>query len=170
MGPPNPSKSMHISSANQFHLPYSFFFQPSKNNLQAIEISILDTIKLFLDLCRTPIIRSSGVSLIRRILQQQMRYVYRNLTTPRILLQQSTLKLLVSMNSFSSATTRELMDTFNFQLNVCVGSTWQIRLSLAFNTLVGLQGFTKFCNFRRKDNNNATSWKYGNMLENLTMA
>jgi hypothetical protein len=36
------------------------------------------------------------------------------------MLQQSTLRLLVSMNSFSASTTREILDTFNFQLNVCL--------------------------------------------------
>jgi Ribosome 60S biogenesis N-terminal len=89
-----------------------------QNNVQALETSILDVIKLFLDLCHSPVIRSSGVSLIRRILQQQLRYIYRNLTAPRIMLQHSTLRLLISMNSFSASTTREMLDTFNFQLNV----------------------------------------------------
>ncbi|KAI9288533.1 ribosome 60S biogenesis N-terminal-domain-containing protein [Umbelopsis sp. AD052] len=110
----------------------------NQNNVQALETSILDVIKLFLDLCHSPVIRSSGVSLIRRILQQQLRYIYRNLTAPRIMLQHSTLRLLISMNSFSASTTRELLDTFNFQLN----------------------GFTNFCNYRRKESNNANSWKY----------
>lgn len=86
--------------------------------MQSLETIILDVIKLFLDLCHSPVIRSSGVSLIRRILQQQLRYIYRNLTAPRIMLQHSTLRLLISMNSFSASTTREMLDTFNFQLNV----------------------------------------------------
>jgi hypothetical protein len=47
-----------------------------------------------------------------------MKPVYRNLSSRKHALMQSTLRLLVAMVTQSSSTTRELFDTFNFTLKV----------------------------------------------------
>ncbi|CAG8618200.1 725_t:CDS:10 [Paraglomus brasilianum] len=57
--------------------------------------------------------RASGNSIIKRILTNYMKIIYRNLNG-RIPLCQATLKMLVAMNSHSLAMTRELTETFHF--------------------------------------------------------
>lgn len=79
-----------------------------------------DIIGLFMRLSTTPIIRSFGVQLIQTVLQRQMKYIYRGITSMRIPHCQSTYRLLTSMASFNESTARDLFTTFNFQADVII--------------------------------------------------
>ena len=77
-----------------------------------------DIVGLFIKLSKTPIIRSFGTQIIETILQRQMKYIYRGISSLRIPHCQSTFRLLTAMSSFNQAMTRELFSTFNFQTEV----------------------------------------------------
>lgn len=77
-----------------------------------------DIIGLFIQLSTTPIIRSYGIQVIQTILQRQMKFVYRGISSMRIPHCQSTYRLLTSIVSFNESTARDLFTTFNFQADV----------------------------------------------------
>ncbi|CAJ0843661.1 7056_t:CDS:10 [Entrophospora sp. SA101] len=79
-----------------------------------------------------PSLKSIGTIIIRRIIRNYMKTIDRNLSSDRLPLCQSTLRLLIMMNSHDISTTRELQETFHFNLKV----------------------FSKLVNIRRKDSQN----------------
>lgn len=83
-----------------------------------------DIVGLFMRLCTTPIIRSYGIQLIQAVLQRQMKYIYRGISSMRIPHCQSTYRLLTSMVSFNESTARDLFTTFNFQAEVSSFGIW----------------------------------------------
>ncbi|KAI8924368.1 ribosome 60S biogenesis N-terminal-domain-containing protein [Entophlyctis helioformis] len=58
--------------------------------------------------------RSTGTSLARSVIRNHLKMVYRNLSSGKPILVQSTLRLLVALASHGSSTTRELHESFNF--------------------------------------------------------
>ncbi|KAG2200281.1 hypothetical protein INT47_000274 [Mucor saturninus] len=84
-------------------------------NIQDLECMLPDIIGLFIRLSTTPIIRSYGIQVIQTILQRQMKFVYRGISSMRIPHCQSTYRLLTSIVSFNESTARDLFTTFNFQ-------------------------------------------------------
>ncbi|KAI7906920.1 ribosome 60S biogenesis N-terminal-domain-containing protein [Cokeromyces recurvatus] len=87
----------------------------ASSNLQDLECMLPDIIGLFIKLCTTPVIRSYGIQLIQTILQRQMKYIYRGISSLRIPHCQSTFRLLTSIVSFNESTARDLFTVFNFQ-------------------------------------------------------
>ncbi|RUS32619.1 hypothetical protein BC938DRAFT_474885 [Jimgerdemannia flammicorona] len=85
------------------------------NNITQLESLVPDILAKTIQLAHTPSARSVGLSIIRRVLRGHMKIVYRNLSSGRIPLCQSALRLLIAMNSFSQPTTREMIEGFNFQ-------------------------------------------------------
>ncbi|KAI7871775.1 ribosome 60S biogenesis N-terminal-domain-containing protein [Spinellus fusiger] len=84
-------------------------------NIQNLECIVPDVISMFIRLCTTPIIRAFGVQLIQTILDKQMKYIYRGLSSMRIPQCQAAFKLLTSICSFNQASARDLFHSFNFQ-------------------------------------------------------
>ncbi|KAI9486447.1 MAG: ribosome 60S biogenesis N-terminal-domain-containing protein [Benjaminiella poitrasii] len=84
-------------------------------NIQDLECMLPDIVGLFIKLCTTPIIRSYGLQIIQTILQRQMKYIYRGISSMRIPHCQSTFRLLTSIVSFNESTARDLFTIFNFQ-------------------------------------------------------
>ncbi|CAG8579793.1 1637_t:CDS:10 [Paraglomus occultum] len=84
-----------------------------KHNITKIEVLIVDLLAKVIDNTNIAAARASGNSIIKRILTNYMKIIYRNLGG-RIPLCQATLKMLVAMNSHSLAMTRELTETFHF--------------------------------------------------------
>ncbi|RCI06414.1 hypothetical protein CU098_010660 [Rhizopus stolonifer] len=87
----------------------------ASSNIQDLECMLPDIIGLFIKLSTTPVIRSYGVQLIQVILQRQMKYIYRGISSMRIPHCQSTFRLLTSIVSFNESTARDFFTTFNFQ-------------------------------------------------------
>ncbi|CEP11420.1 hypothetical protein [Parasitella parasitica] len=87
----------------------------ASTNIQDLECMLPDIMGLFMRLCTTPIIRSYGIQLIQTVLQRQMKYIYRGISSMRIPHCQSTFRLLTSIVSFNESTARDLFTTFNFQ-------------------------------------------------------
>ncbi|KAI8087542.1 ribosome 60S biogenesis N-terminal-domain-containing protein [Thamnidium elegans] len=87
----------------------------ASTNTQDLECMLPDIIGLFMRLCTTPVIRSYGIQLIQAVLQRQMKFIYRGISSMRIPHCQSTYRLLTSMVSFNESTARDLFTTFNFQ-------------------------------------------------------
>lgn len=79
-----------------------------------------DIVSLFIRLSTTPIIRSYGIQLIQTILQRQMKYIYRGISSLRIPHCQSTFRLMTSIVSFNESTAKDLLAVFNFQAEVNV--------------------------------------------------
>ncbi|KAJ3092571.1 hypothetical protein HK102_005609 [Quaeritorhiza haematococci] len=63
-------------------------------------------------------LKTTIVAVIRNIMRSHMKPVYRNLSSGSLHVVQATLRLLIAMSSFSTSTTKELFDTFNFNLKV----------------------------------------------------
>ncbi|KAJ3175652.1 hypothetical protein HK101_010603 [Irineochytrium annulatum] len=74
--------------------------------------------------------RSIGTGVVRAIIRNHMRPLYRNLSSRKNALIQSTLRLLVAMSTQSSSTTRELQETFNFSMKSLPG-LFKIRRKVA---------------------------------------
>jgi len=84
-----------------------------QHNINKIEVLIVDLLAKVINNTNTAATRASGNSIIKRILTNYMKIIYRNLGG-RIPLCQATLKMLLAMNSHSLAMTRELTETFHF--------------------------------------------------------
>ncbi|KAI8647125.1 ribosome 60S biogenesis N-terminal-domain-containing protein [Parasitella parasitica] len=87
----------------------------ASTNIQDLECMLPDIVGLFIKLCTTPIVRSYGIQLIQTVLQRQMKYIYRGISSMRIPHCQSTYRLLTSIVAFNESTARDLFTTFNFQ-------------------------------------------------------
>ncbi|KAJ3215965.1 nucleolar pre-ribosomal-associated protein 1 [Dinochytrium kinnereticum] len=62
--------------------------------------------------------RSIGTSVVRHVLRNHMKPLYRNLASRKYSLVKSTVQILKAMSTQGSSTTKELYETFNFSLKV----------------------------------------------------
>ncbi|KAI8376770.1 ribosome 60S biogenesis N-terminal-domain-containing protein, partial [Choanephora cucurbitarum] len=105
----------YCQSCPDSHDLNSLWDYQASSNLQDLECMLPDIVGLFIRLCATPVIRSYGIQLIQTILQRQMKYIYRGISSMRIPHCQSTFRLLTSIVSFNESTARDFFTTFNFQ-------------------------------------------------------
>ncbi|KAK9722923.1 hypothetical protein K7432_002308 [Basidiobolus ranarum] len=87
-----------------------------KNSLPQLEVLIVDVLAKVVLLTNTPITRANGVNITRRIFRNYMKTLYRNLSSGRVGLICATIQLLIAMTKHTLQTTREMIDTFNFEL------------------------------------------------------
>ncbi|RIB18938.1 ribosome 60S biogenesis N-terminal-domain-containing protein [Gigaspora rosea] len=94
---------------------------------QRIEGPIPDVFaKIIQYTANTPSLRSTGTIIIRNILRNYMKTIIRNLSSDRYPLCQSTLRLLIMMNSHDITTTRELQESFPYGIKA-LGKLLNIR-------------------------------------------
>ncbi|GAN07719.1 hypothetical protein MAM1_0173d07222 [Mucor ambiguus] len=105
----------YCQSCTDSHELSNLWDYQASTNIQDLECMLPDIVGLFMRLCTTPVIRSYGIQLIQTVLQRQMKYIYRGISSMRIPHCQSTYRLLTSMVSFNESTARDLFTTFNFQ-------------------------------------------------------
>jgi hypothetical protein len=67
-----------------------------------------------------PSLKSTGTIIIRIIMRNYMKMIRNNLSLEKLPLCQNTLKLLIAMNSHDLVTTRELLESFTYNLNLKV--------------------------------------------------
>ncbi|KAJ3412602.1 nucleolar pre-ribosomal-associated protein 1 [Chytridiales sp. JEL 0842] len=87
-----------------------------ENEITRLESVALDVLAYAITATRLIGSRSVGTAVVRSIMRGNMKPVYRNLSSRKHTLMQSTLRLLVALATQSSSTTKELFDTFNFTL------------------------------------------------------
>ncbi|ORX90170.1 hypothetical protein K493DRAFT_340197 [Basidiobolus meristosporus CBS 931.73] len=87
-----------------------------KNSLPQLEVIIVDVLARVIRLTNTPITRANGVNIARRVFRNYLKTVYRNLSSGRVGLICATIELLTAMTKHTLQTTREMIDTFNFEL------------------------------------------------------
>ncbi|KAI8980871.1 ribosome 60S biogenesis N-terminal-domain-containing protein [Pilobolus umbonatus] len=105
----------YVQSCEDSHVLSQLWDHQVATNAQNLECIVPEVIALFMYLCTTPIIRSYGLQLIQTVLQRQMKYVYRGISSARIPQCKSTLKLLTAIVSFNQSTANDLLSIFNFQ-------------------------------------------------------
>ncbi|OBZ90827.1 hypothetical protein A0J61_01133, partial [Choanephora cucurbitarum] len=105
----------YCQSCPDSHDLNSLWDYQASSNIQDLECMLPDIVGLFIRLCTTPVIRSYGIQIIQTILQRQMKYIYRGISSMRIPHCQSTFRLLTSIVSFNESTARDFFTTFNFQ-------------------------------------------------------
>ncbi|KAG1092445.1 hypothetical protein G6F42_019198 [Rhizopus arrhizus] len=108
----------YCQSCTDSHELSNLWDYQASTNIQDLECMLPDIVGLFMRLCTTPVVRSYGIQLIQTVLQRQMKYIYRGISSMRIPHCQSTYRLLTSMVSFNESTARDLFTTFNFQAEV----------------------------------------------------
>ena len=111
---------------------------PLQNQIDRLESIIYDVLGHIIPVLKMTGHRSFGTAVVRSILRNNMKPVYRNLSSGKHTVIQSTLRLLVSMAGHSQSTTRELQETFNFSMKVrTVGGPLafhaELQLSLSFS-------------------------------------
>src|ERR1044072_5642323 len=93
----------------------------TKNNLTRLELSIPDLFSKIIKFTTiTPSLKSTGTIIIRNIIRNYMKVIRNNLSSEKLPLCQNTLKLLIIMNSHDLATTKELLESFTYNLNLKV--------------------------------------------------
>jgi hypothetical protein len=96
------------------------------NQVVSLETLILDLLAYSITCSKKIGNRSIGTAGARRCIREYMATLFRNLTSGKHVLIQSTLRLLVALVMHGSNTTRELLDHFNFTLK-SLGSFLKIR-------------------------------------------
>ena len=74
----------------------------------------MDSLAYIIKASRFTGLRSMGSALARTVIRDHMRSIYRNLSSSKHSLVQSTLRLLISIARHSVGTCRDLQETFNF--------------------------------------------------------
>src|SRR3990170_1720593 len=107
-----------IYEINKLIPTFTYF---AKNNLTRIELSIPDLLSKIIKFTTiTPSLKSTGKIIIRNVIRNYMRAIGNNLFSERLPLCQNTLKLLVVMNSHDPAISKELLESFTYNLNLKV--------------------------------------------------
>ncbi|KAJ3057559.1 hypothetical protein HK097_000025 [Rhizophlyctis rosea] len=86
------------------------------NQIDRLESIIYDVLGHIISALKMAGHRSVGTAIVRSIIRNHMKPIYRNLSSGKHTVIQSTLRLLVSMAGHSQSTTRELQETFNFSM------------------------------------------------------
>ncbi|RIA94625.1 ribosome 60S biogenesis N-terminal-domain-containing protein [Glomus cerebriforme] len=90
-----------------------------RNNLMRLELSMPDLFSKIIKFTTTiPSLKSSGTIIIRNIIRNYMKVIRNNLCSEKLPLCQNTLKLLIIMNSHDLVTTKELLESFTYNLNL----------------------------------------------------
>lgn len=67
-----------------------------------------------------PSLKPTGTIIIRNIIRNYMKIIRNSLSSEKLPLCQNTLKLLIVMNSHDLVTTKELLESFTYNLNLKV--------------------------------------------------
>ncbi|GES88332.1 ribosome 60S biogenesis N-terminal-domain-containing protein [Rhizophagus clarus] len=90
-----------------------------RNNLTRLELSMPDLFSKIIKFTTTvPSLKSTGTIIIRNIIRNYMKIIRNNLSPEKLPLCQNTLKLLIVMNSHDLVTTRELLESFTYNINL----------------------------------------------------
>ncbi|KAJ3040726.1 nucleolar pre-ribosomal-associated protein 1 [Rhizophlyctis rosea] len=86
------------------------------NQIDKLETVIFDVLAHIIPVLKMTGHRSSGTAIVRNIIRNHMKAIYRNLSSGKYTVIQSTLRLMVSIAGYTQSTTRELQETFNFTM------------------------------------------------------
>ncbi|CAG8560992.1 3093_t:CDS:10 [Funneliformis mosseae] len=89
------------------------------DNLTRLELSIPDLFSKIIKFTTiTPSLKSTGTIVIRNVIRNYMRVIRNNLSSEKLPLCQNTLKLLIIMNSHDPSISKELLESFTYNLNL----------------------------------------------------
>ncbi|GBC41626.2 ribosome 60S biogenesis N-terminal-domain-containing protein [Rhizophagus irregularis DAOM 181602=DAOM 197198] len=90
-----------------------------RNNLTRLELSMPDLFSKIIKFTTTvPSLKPTGTIIIRNIIRNYMKIIRNSLSSEKLPLCQNTLKLLIVMNSHDLVTTKELLESFTYNLNL----------------------------------------------------
>ncbi|KAJ3294460.1 hypothetical protein HK104_003568 [Borealophlyctis nickersoniae] len=86
------------------------------NKVDRLEVIILEVLSRVIPVAKMVGSRSIGTGMVRNVIRNHMKILYRNLSSGKHVVIQSTLRLLVAVTGYGQGTTRELQETFNFTM------------------------------------------------------